>query len=462
MFNPRPEYRVENNVYKLIQFHRYPGKFITRPPYQRKSVWKRKEQQALLDSLFRKYYVPRLVMREVRIDDENIFHEVIDGQQRINTVQAFYKNQLKLPESLKDIRPDFPGKTIEELPDEFVEFFDELSFDVDIVTGIDKPTNEKHQEIATEIFWRLQQGEPLKYMEKAHARLSSLSRNFVVKYSDDILFDYDNYKSLDHNPHKHNFFNIISRSNNRMQHLALLARLLILEKNGGPTDLNKNDIMDFIDDYKQKEGVGDFSFEENNIARRVLSNLNLFYNVYKDDPLLDGNSKGLPIFGTEYFIISTYLLLTHLHQIYVLNEETKELFRDFIYELYDRLKAKKEEDHDIFVFSDNNRSSAAEIETRQRIMRQLFFEFANEQGVEIKTKDEKRAFSEAQRIKLYRESNGLCEECLAEDKPEKEAFVPWSNYEADHVLPHSKGGNTIVENGQVLCRRHNRMKGNRV
>jgi 5-methylcytosine-specific restriction endonuclease McrA len=78
------------------------------------------------------------------------------------------------------------------------------------------------------------------------------------------------------------------------------------------------------------------------------------------------------------------------------------------------------------------------------------------------TKDERRAFSEAQRISIYRRDNGLCQQCLAEGKPEKEAQVPWSEYEADHVIPHSKGGQTIEENAQVLCRFHNQQKSNRM
>jgi hypothetical protein len=33
-------------------------------------VWSRKKQQALLDSLFRRYYVPRIVIRQVRLNEE--------------------------------------------------------------------------------------------------------------------------------------------------------------------------------------------------------------------------------------------------------------------------------------------------------------------------------------------------------------------------------------------------------
>ena len=81
----------------------------------------------------------------------------------------------------------------------------ELKYNADIVKGIEDPKDPEHQRVASEIFWRLQQGETLTYMETAHARLSSLSRNFVVKYADDITFDYDQYKPIDRNKDKHKF-----------------------------------------------------------------------------------------------------------------------------------------------------------------------------------------------------------------------------------------------------------------
>ncbi len=74
-------------------------------------------------------------------------------------------------------------------------------------------------------------------------------------------------------------------------------------------------------------------------------------------------------------------------------------------------------------------------------------------------KDTRRIFNEAEKIRIYRRDKGLCQLCLAEGKDAKESTVSWSEYEADHILPHAKGGPTDVFNAQVLCRYHNRMKG---
>ncbi len=447
----------------IKDFYDYEDDFVIRPPYQRKNVWNVSKQKALLDSLFRRYYIPKIVLREVRVSADQTKNEIIDGQQRIVTVQRFFNSDLTLPNSLKDLGKNLERKKYNELTTDVKKFVDKkLSFDVDVIKRIDDPENPKHQKIATEIFWRLQQGESLNYMEIAHSRLSSLARNFVVKYSDDITFDYDAYKPIDENSHKHPFFSIISRKNDRMQHLALLTRFLILEFENGPVDLKETNVANFIDEYQMEDGVGNFSFEEKNECSEVLRYLTVFYNIFKSDPMID-EQNGLKELSREYVIISLYLLLRHLRIHYAFSEEKFDLFSDFVKdEFYPRYLDRSEEDRDILLFMSERQQSKSNIETRDRVIRQMFFESLLKKREELLTKDKTRAFNEAQRIKIYRRDNGLCQQCLAEGKPEEEAIVSWSEFQADHVLPHSKGGQTIIENGQVLCRYHNAKKKDKV
>lgn len=464
MYEPKPEYNViPGERIPIKDFYDYKKDYVIRPPYQRKNVWDISKQRALLDSLFRRYYIPKIVIRDVRINEEETKSEIIDGQQRILTVKNFFSNNLKLPDSLADLKKDIEGKKYDELPTEIKRFVDKkLVFDVDRIKGIEDPQDPQHQKIATEIFWRLQQGESLNYMEIAHSRLSSLTRNFIVKYSDDITFDYENYAPLDNNPHKHPFFEIIYRDNNRMQHLALLARFLLLEREDGSTDIKESNVSELVDEYKVKDGIGNYSFEDTDEAKAVLGYMKTFYNIFKSDSMVDEKS-GIREFSTEYFIISTYLLLRHLKKYYAFTEDKYNLFSDFIINVfYPRLDKRSEDDKDILVFISNRQQSKAQIESRDRIIRQIFFENLKNKRYELFVKDEKRTFDEAQRIKIYRKDDGLCQECLKEGKSEVEARVSWSKFQADHVLPHSKGGQTIVENGQVLCEYHNAKKGNRI
>lgn len=71
----------------------------------------------------------------------------------------------------------------------------------------------------------------------------------------------------------------------------------------------------------------------------------------------------------------------------------------------------------------------------------------NEKSLNIRT------FTESQRIKLYEQQNGICPICGEHFEIEQ--------MDADHITPWSKGGQTSLENGQMLCKHCNRTKSNK-
>lgn len=461
-FNPKTEYLIISQSIDIRDFHEYADDFIIRPPYQRKNVWSNKKKQDLLDSLFRRYYIPKIVIREVRLNKEKTLREIIDGQQRINTAQDFFSNRIKLPKTLEDINAGLSGKYYKELGSGYRRFIDrELKYEADIVKGIEDPKNPEHQKIATEIFWRLQQGAPLNFMEIAHANLASLSRNIIVKHADDITFDFETYKPVDNNPDKHNFFKIIKQDNERMQHLLYFTRFLMIEENNGYTELGDKFVTEFIEKYEQEDGIGNCSLGSQDFVKNALSTMNLFYEIFKSDPILD-EQNGIKELRTEYVVLSFYFLLRHLRKYYAINSNLKNAFRNFLIEsFYERHQNAWEDDNDILLFKANRQQSTNNLKTRDQVLRQLFFEYAQSKNIELLLKDEKRAFNEAKRIKIYRKDKGLCQQCLAEGKNEREARVSWREYEADHIFPHSLGGQTVIDNAQVLCSYHNKNKSNK-
>lgn len=69
-------------------------------------------------------------------------------------------------------------------------------------------------------------------------------------------------------------------------------------------------------------------------------------------------------------------------------------------------------------------------------------------------RDPWRGFRFASRRRVFERAGGRCEAAT---------FLVWSRClgeatDADHVFPWSRGGATIVSNGQALCREHNRRK----
>ena len=90
-FNPKTEYSYTTKSIAIEKFHKYKERYITRPPYQRKNVWSASKKEGLFDSLFRRYYIPKIVIREVRLDDDTTVNEIIDGSKTYHlSIPNFY------------------------------------------------------------------------------------------------------------------------------------------------------------------------------------------------------------------------------------------------------------------------------------------------------------------------------------------------------------------------------------
>jgi len=64
-----------------------------------------------------------------------------------------------------------------------------------------------------------------------------------------------------------------------------------------------------------------------------------------------------------------------------------------------------------------------------------------------------RAFTDKQKREMYERQNGLCN---IRKKP-----YPMEEMEADHIIPWSKGGKTVIENGQMIHKEENKRKSNK-
>ena len=54
-----------------------------------------------------------------------------------------------------------------------------------------------------------------------------------------------------------------------------------------------------------------------------------------------------------------------------------------------------------------------------------------------------------------------CPDCVLENKTNAKKIWELEEMDADHVTAWSKGGKTDIDNCQMLCRRHNQLKGNK-
>ena len=70
-----------------------------------------------------------------------------------------------------------------------------------------------------------------------------------------------------------------------------------------------------------------------------------------------------------------------------------------------------------------------------------------------------RAFTDNQKRQAYERQGGICPHCVAEHR--EKTHYELAEMEADHITPWCEGGKTSIENCQMLCREHNRIKSNR-
>jgi hypothetical protein len=77
----------------------------------------------------------------------------------------------------------------------------------------------------------------------------------------------------------------------------------------------------------------------------------------------------------------------------------------------------------------------------------------------VKELDPERLFTTAQRYELWSKQNGICPKTKKEI-PEYE-IQNHDLWAADHIIPHSKGGPTTIDNGQLVCKDYNLSKGSK-
>ena len=443
----------EIKTYKLIDFYRDQDLFIIRPPYQRKNVWPPKQKKSLMSSFFNRHYVPNIVLREVFTPDHKAKYEVVDGQQRINTIQEFFSNDIRLPKGLNEDKR-WAGKIYEELTPEAKKHIENQNLVATLLTALTDPLNPNNQKTVAKVFWNLQQGKTLTNMEVEHSKLYSAARNFITKYADELSFDNVNYVAKDDNPNRHGFFKNINLENKRLQHLAVLGRFLMLEFSEGPTDLGQVSFSEFID-FRDLKNLDEY--ENRKESKKCQKTLTTLFEVFNQGSP-SNNISIVPELDREYIILSVYLLTRRLvlGNWRFTSEEYPKL-RDFIHEFHKRWRTSSDEDDEMRIFREERRQNKKEIETRDQLIKKWLMEYCPE----LDKLDPQRNFTYSQRIEIYRKNKGICQKCKEEGLSDEEAYVPWKQFDADHFIAHSKGGVTSVANVQVLCQMHNRSIGSK-
>jgi len=86
------------------------------PPYQRRSVWTRKDKQFFLDTIFRNFPSPAIFLHKTIDEAGKATYHVVDGKQRTQTILDFVSDRVRIANDFGDVRLN--GKRWSELQGE--------------------------------------------------------------------------------------------------------------------------------------------------------------------------------------------------------------------------------------------------------------------------------------------------------------------------------------------------------
>lgn len=377
------------------------GSLQLRPDYQREEVWTSYQERLLIDSILQDLDIPKIYIRET---DDGSPNEVVDGQQRLTACKRFVADGVKILDEADPVRDEkIAGKTFSQLSDDLQDEF--LNANLDIVFLNPSFTDEQIEDM----FLRLQQGTPLNAAEKRRA-LPGKMRDVVANLA------------------KNNVFSLCSFSSKRYGFEDAVAKILHQRIAGGITEIRPNSIKNT---YLKNKAITDEHKAPKDIAKAFRFLCAAFQDGYN------------PLFK-KFSLITTSILVADMLDQYDLQRhkaDFAEAYKDF--EAARAANSKKPEDEQEpgwIEYSNAARSdSIAAMEYRYNFLQR----FLLSQMPDLRPKDPKRAFSVNEKHALYKIAKGLCATC--------DRRFPVDQMEADHILEHSKGGETTLDNAQLLC-----------
>lgn len=374
----------------------------TNPDYQRPAVWTRAQKQLLIDSMLRDYDVPKFYLHRTGKDT----YDVIDGQQRLRAIWEFFEGGFALAKDAEDVNGcEIKGKKYDELDFDMQDKINSYNLDFVVLDYVD-------DDEIREMFLRLQNGTSLKAQEKRNAmpgRMGDFVRNLA----------------------KHPFFTKVYFSNSRFTYDLIAAQmtLLYLNKNSGICNIKDRDLNLMYEAHKNF----DESSSEAKAINRILDYLNSMF-----------PSKAPEL--KRYSVISLFILLMDLMPNYDIRNREQDLAQWFIefenMRAQDELKEPEQQDPKLVIYHERVSNSSDTMDSltyRHNFLKENLLATVRN----FPQKDPKRNFDDAQRQVIFRRDKGICQACGR--------ICEWNDWEADHIIPWSKGGKTKVENGQVLC-----------
>ena len=412
------------------------GMLAPNPEYQRGAVWSKTQKKKLIDSVLRGYPLPAIYLHHIKKGIGKYARddlEIIDGQQRINAIYEFREGAFSLFDPITDeVTARFPAflkaepcpwakKTFDELSEELKERFLETKISVAMIE-----TDQVNE--VRDLFVRLQSGLPLNHQETRDAWPGDFTE-FVLKLG--------GKPELARYPGHGFFVNVLgmkpSRDRGKTRQLAAQLAMLFLTRraHGVDTfcDINAEAISNFYYD--------NLDFDQASAdAQRLYDILNRLEKILTKGkhPKLRGHDA-----------IHAVLLVDSLLDDYppVWEDKFPQALDKFLEGLARGKAANDAGQADEFwtlygQWTRVNSDRGDNISRRHRFYVRKMFEYLQP----LSTKDPNRLFGEVERTILFYDQDKRCAVC--------DGTVGWQEGEIHHVVEHSAGGSTSIENGALV------------
>ena len=421
------------SVRSVADLHRN-GRLNLDPVFQRQSVWRQRQREHLIDSVFHGYPIPAIFLYK-HIDENTgtMMFEVVDGKQRLETlfmytgvIRGKFSVSLELPNSDRPqavdwylLRKSKQQSRIEEYLLQVIQVEADLPDIIELFVRINSTGNAlTRQEIRNAHFYR---SEFLKTAKRLATRYESYLQGVGT---------------------------IGVQQVRRMKHIELLSELLYSAHIEGVA--NKKRVLDTAMRNDGLKGIQLRKAEQAttvglNRLRRVFPDLSRSVRFHKISDfyslavaIQDLERRGFVLDNKKRNRLAWDLLATLSVGVDELSMRSRKLDfkslspREELFRQY--LQAVRE-------------GSDTEVNRRKRhdiicgLIEPIF-----------ERKDANRGFSPEQRRILWNTADErICRECGCQ--------LTWADFQADHIKPFASGGKTDLVNAAILCADHNKKKG---
>ncbi len=250
------------------------GDYKRNPEYQRRKRWNNAKKSRLIESFIMNVPLPPIFLYEYEYSK----YEVMDGLQRLTSIDDFYKNKFEL-EGLEYWK-ELTGKTYSQLPSEIKSGIDRRYLSSIILLEETAKTPEEAEQLKQIVFERLNSGgEPINRQETRNALYNGKFNQLCLKLAENEKFrkmwqiplECEGEEKL-----------LTSEAYRKMEDVQLVLRFFayrFIDKMPGYT------IEEFLDEYlKQANYYSDEAIT--NLEKLFIDTIDTVYTIFKEEAFL--------------------------------------------------------------------------------------------------------------------------------------------------------------------------------